>query len=99
MTEESLSPQEFEHLMALAQRLEADTHFMAWVMKRYQLTENLTVEALAQRLNTTPQLLTRLALCKRPDFTAVEFPQQLQQLANYTGIQAAAIEMMLRATS
>jgi hypothetical protein len=69
---------------------------MAWVLETYRKQERLSQEQLITQLKTTPPMLERLALCRRPDSEMITFAQQVRQLADYAHIDAALISSVLR---
>jgi len=95
MTPDNPASQASDHLLALARRLEQNPAFMASVLKQYREQTNLTELALIAQLETTPDRLVRLALCKRPDRNSPQFAEQLQQLADYTGIPVDHLQTLL----
>jgi hypothetical protein len=93
MTEESTAS-----LENLARKLRDDPRFIAYAMWIYQQREGLDGCALGLRLQTDSGMLTRLALCRRPDPNAPSVPEQLRELSNYTGINEALLTEVLAAT-
>ncbi|MBE7556753.1 MAG: hypothetical protein HS126_37380 [Anaerolineales bacterium] len=69
---------------------------MAQVLAAYQKQERLSDQALIAHLNTTSKMLTRLALCKKPDPNSSEFANQIRQIASYTEIEVAQIASIVR---
>lgn len=83
-------------LTGIAEHLRHNPDFMAETLGLYQQQEGLTDERLAQRLGISQALLLQLALCKRPNPTAKNFSVQLQQLADYTGIEPHKLSSIIR---
>jgi hypothetical protein len=96
MTETAISPDGLRQLAGLASRLQNNPAFMAHVLAAYQKQERLSDEALAAQLKSTPAMVVRLALCKRPDATSSKFADQVRQIAAYTGLDAAQLAQMIR---
>ena len=83
-------------LAALAVRLRANQAYMAWALGEYGREEHLGEDEVASVLGLDPTMFTRLALCRRPDSTRPDFGQQVQQIAEYTGMDAAVLAALLR---
>lgn len=94
MTDRAVHPDVDRHLARFARRLRNDTSFMSGVLAVYQMQEHLSDEALAEQLQITPPMLSRLALCRRPQ--ADRFAEQVRQIAAYIGVNAAALAQMIR---
>lgn len=80
----------------IASRLSANPSFMAHALRRYTEMENLTAEQLALELGTLPELVDRLALCRRPASDDPAFAERVRQLADYTLIDAGSLANVLR---
>lgn len=96
MTETAISPDGLKPLAGLASRLQNDPAFMAHVLAAYQKQERLSDEALAAQLKSTPAMVVRLALCKRPEASSPKFADQVRQIATYTGLDAAQLAPIIR---
>jgi len=96
MTETPVSLRVTKQLSGLVRRLRDNPDFMAFVLAAYQRQERLSDDALAKYLNTTPAMLPRLALCKRPASNSPQFADQVRQIAAYTDIDAAKLANMVR---
>ena len=96
MTEAKMISDVAEQLSGLARRLQNNPGFMAQVLAAYQRQERLSDQALMAHLNTTSKMLTRLALCKKPDLNSSEFANQIRQIASYTEIEATQIANIVR---
>lgn len=83
-------------LERLAERLEKDPQFMAFLLKRYCGVEGWTVDRMIDFLKTDKSTYTRLALCKRPEADASNFAEQVRQIAEYTQILAGLIAGIVR---
>jgi len=53
-------------------------------------------EDFAQELGTLPALVSRLAVCKRPDSSSARFAEQVRELADYSLIDEARLAGILR---
>lgn len=96
MTETAASPNVFKQLAGLASRLQNDPAFMASILAAYQKQERLSDETLAAQLKSTPEMMVRLALCKRPESTSSRFADQVRQIAAYTNLDAAQLAQIIR---
>lgn len=79
-----------------AQRLRSDSQFMSYALSLYQEQEGLSAEELAEEIGAMPAILTRLALCKRPDPGSPQFAQQVREIADYTLIDEGQLANLLR---
>lgn len=96
MTETTMSPNVFKQLAGLASRLQNDPAFMAYVLTIYQKQERLSDDALAAQLGSTPEMLARLALCKRPEVSSTKFADQVRQIAAYTNTDVTQLANIVR---
>ena len=71
-------------LSALALKLRRDPRYMAYALAAYQQQENLSDKELAETLSILPELIVRLALCRRPAASAPQFAEQVRELADFT---------------
>lgn len=99
MAKTSVSSRVTKQLAGLAHRLRDNPDFMAHVLATYQKREHLSDDALAKHLNTTPAMLSRLALCKRPASSSPQFADQVRQIATYTDIDAGQLASIVRQVS
>lgn len=90
------SQEPFAVLSALARRLRNDPRYMSYVLAVYQRQENFMDVDLAQVLGTLPALVSRLAVCKRPDSSSAQFAEQIRELADYTLIDEVQLAGILR---
>jgi hypothetical protein len=96
MTQDALSK---SPLTGLVRRLQANPRFMAYALTVYQEQEGFEEEELAQALGIMPEILSRLALCKRPDERSPEFAAQVREIADYTLADEAQLANLLRQIS
>lgn len=83
-------------LARLAQQLSADPTFMSSLLHKFQVQERLDTDSLAKHLRLSPESLTRLALCKRPQSDQPEFTAQVHQIADYAGLNSATLARLIR---
>jgi hypothetical protein len=95
----TMSESDNPFLKSLARRLEIDPRFMAYALAQYQLQEGIEVEGLTQSLGLMPEMLTRLALCLRPDCRSPQFAAQLREIADYTLADEGSLANLLRQVS
>lgn len=86
----------FSRLATLTDRLQSDPAYMAWVLHAYRRAEGLTTDRLVSRLGTSADMLTRLAICKRPVADSPQFAAQVLQIADYTAIDAGLLANVIR---
>jgi hypothetical protein len=82
-------------LSEIAGRLSNSDNFMAHALQLYQQSAGLNNQDLAQELGTSQSTVLRLALCKRPESGTRAFACQVQQIADYTGINIEQIFAIL----
>jgi hypothetical protein len=88
--------QSIQLLTALARRLRDDPRYMAHVLAVYQQAERLDDAALANSLGAAPEMLLRLALCRRPEAHAPDFAGQVRTLADYTLLDETQLARVIR---
>lgn len=86
----------FTAMTELANRLRTDPNYMSYVLFKYQAQERLADSALAVELGTLPELVVRLALCKRPSSQSATFANDVRLLAEYSLIDEARLANILR---
>lgn len=86
-------------LTRLARRLQSDPRFMAYALAVYCEQEGIDEEELAQVLGIMPEMMSRLALCKRPDDRSPEFAAQAREIADYTLADESQLANLLRQIS
>ncbi|MGA9768029.1 MAG: hypothetical protein WBV94_03250 [Blastocatellia bacterium] len=82
-------------LAALAERLQDNPDFMAYVLAVYKKAKNLEDPALCKMLEAVPEMIVRLALCKRPRRLSVDFADQVRELSDFTLIDEAALSRII----
>jgi len=96
MADMTVSAKVGKYLAGLAHRLRDNPSFMAYVLTVYQAQERLHDDALAERLGITLDMLSRLALCKRPAAESVGFADQVRQIAAYTNVNPMVVANVVR---
>ena len=90
------SPRTLRQMHELAVRLKSDPNFMSWIFATYQKQERVSETKLIDILNTTPDMLYRLALCKRPNSNRPEFLKEIHQLSDYASIDPIRLANLIR---
>jgi hypothetical protein len=85
-----------ENFRLLARKLASNPNYMANVLVLYQEEQGLDEERLARILGTTPEMILRLALCKRPDTSSVDSDDQIRELSDFTLIDEATLAGVLQ---
>jgi hypothetical protein len=85
-----------EMFKPLAQKLASNPDFMAHVLAVYQKQEGLDEDGVAYRLGTLPEMMVRLALCKRPIANSRDFDDRLSELSDFTLIDEAILAEVLQ---
>jgi hypothetical protein len=85
-----------EQLKLLAKRLQTNEEFMSFVLAAYQRREHIDDDHLMVQFNTTPEMLIRLALCKRPNTNVASFSSQLREISAYTKIDPGLLANVIR---
>ena len=96
MIDTNRNGKEIQLLAVLAERLRRNPQFMAHVLSTYQQRMGLDDESLAAELGTTPEMVVRLALCKRPDVKSPSFDGDLRELCGYTLADEDALSQVIR---
>jgi hypothetical protein len=73
--------------------------FMAYVLARYQDQEGLSDEDLANLLGTLPDLVCRLAMCRKPEADSANFAESVRQIADYTLVDESLLANIIRQVS
>jgi hypothetical protein len=80
----------------LAHKLASNPNFMAHVLAVYQNQQGLDEEGIARKLGTLPEMIVRLALCKRPDASSADFDDRISELSDFTLIDEASLTEVLQ---
>ena len=85
-----------DQLKLLALKLKENHDFLAWVLSTYQQKEHIDEERLVAQLKTTPEMLVRLALCKRPNPNSSTFASQIREISTYTNTDPIDLANIIR---
>jgi hypothetical protein len=83
----------------LVKRLRGNSEFMAYVLARYQDQEKISDDNLPAVLGTLRDLVSRLAVCRRPDTDAGDFAARVREIANYTLVDELLLASIIRQVS
>jgi len=82
-------------LSHMANRAAARTYFLAGAIQAYQERHQLDRQALANWLGITPETLTLVELCGRPDPTEARYEQDIEAIASEFEFDPAKLETIL----
>ena len=91
-----MDPNSGSAFLQLARRLRHDPRFMSHALATHYRQDELDVVPLAEDLGISPDLLIRLALCRRPETAFEEFANQVTEIADYTLTDEAQLASLLR---
>jgi hypothetical protein len=80
----------------LADRASRDSFFLGEVLAEYEAIEGIDDHQLAIELQCSPEVLARLALCRRPDDQEGKFREDIHRIAAYASCNADALARLLR---
>jgi hypothetical protein len=83
-------------MQSLASRLRNNPTFMAHSLCIYQQHKGIDEEDIARELGTIPEMVLRLALCRKPQNNSHTFEEQIAQLSDFTLIDGAKLKEMIR---
>jgi hypothetical protein len=86
-------------MQLLAEQLKCDPDFMAFVLNQFCEQENLAFAELPTVLDILPEMLTRLALCRKPDSHASDFGTRVREIAYYTLADESILANVIRRVS
>lgn len=91
------SEERLESLKKAARLAGKDPYYLGGILETYQRREGLNLEDLARYLGCVPDLLPRLALCRRPDASALRFRAEVETIAERFGLKAENLAQVVRA--
>lgn len=83
----------------LVRHLKGNPDFVAYVLARYQEQEGITDENLPAVLGTLPELVSRLALCRKPDANDANFAASVREIADYALVDESLLANIIRRIS
>lgn len=88
---------ETEKLLKLAfKKVDEDSDFMAFVLRKYLETEKISERELLSALNCTLEDYYKLALCRVPKTDAQNFLERLNNISQYTHISALELNKIIK---
>lgn len=75
----------------LAQKLAGNPDYMAHALAVYQKEQGLDEEGVARKLGALPEMIVRLALCKRPKASSEDFEDRISELSDFALIDEAIL--------
>lgn len=85
-----------KRINALAQRLRTDQFFLASALNDYATSEQMDDAALAAALHCSPETLTSLFLCRRPQPEPPAFRQDVDAIATRFSVRADVLAEAVR---
>jgi hypothetical protein len=86
-------------LQLLGEKLRQNPDFMAFVLGQFCTQEGVPLTELPSVLEIRPEMVTRLALCRKPDPEAVDFAERVREIAYYTLADEAVLANVIRRVS
>jgi hypothetical protein len=91
--------EELRLLKLVSSEAEADSSFIAFLMKKYQEMENISKEEIISRLHCSEEDYVMLNLCKIPDINASDYTSRLEEIANYTNSSLTELNKIIKRAS
>lgn len=79
-----------------AERAASEPAFFAHVLREYCAMSGLDLRSLATKLGCNIHDLTRLALCRKPDFDAPKWHEDLEKIAHFVHVDSQLLLQLLR---
>lgn len=79
-----------------ARKVEADSGFIAFLMKKYLEFENISEEEVLSTLHCTAEDYYKLNLCRVPDINANDFASRLNNISQYTNSSAIELNKIIK---
>jgi hypothetical protein len=79
-----------------AERAVSEPAFFAHVLREYCVMFGLDLRSLATKLGCNIQDMTRLALCRKPDFDAPKWREDLEKIAHFAHVDSQLLLQLLR---
>jgi hypothetical protein len=95
----STNPNPISAINELVKQLKGNPDFLGYVLARYQEQEGISDENLPAALGTLPELVSRLALCRKPDADAASFATSIREIADYTLVDESLLSDIIRQVS
>ena len=85
-----------ELIRIAAERAASEPAFFAHVLREYCAMFGLNQRSLATKLGCKIDDVTRLALCRKPDFDAPKWHEELEKIAHFVHIDSQLLLQLLR---
>ena len=85
-----------EILRIAAERAASEPAFFAHALREYCAMFGLDLRSLATKLGCNIHDMTRLALCRKPDFDAPKWHEALEQIAHFVHVDSQLLLQLLR---
>lgn len=92
----NLDKNTLHQMQKMANKLQDNPLYMAWVISVFQKQEHITGYQLIELIKTNEESIAKLSLCKRPKTDSAEFAKQLKQISEYTNIDITFLANMIR---
>jgi len=79
-----------------AERAASEPAFFAHVLREYCVMFGLELRSLATKLGCSIHDMTRLALCRKPDFDAPKWHEDLEKIAHFAHVDSQLLLQLLR---
>jgi hypothetical protein len=79
-----------------ARKVEADSGFIAYLMKKYLEFENISEQEVLSTLHCTMEDYYKLNLCRVPDINASDFVSRLNNISQYTNSSAIELNKIIK---
>jgi hypothetical protein len=94
-----MNPNVNSAMQLLAEKLRGDPDFMAFVLDQFCRQEGISILELPDALGIMPEMVTRLALCRRPNPDTADFAKGIHEIADYTLADEAVLANIIRRVS
>ena len=85
-----------EIVQIAAERAASEPAFFAHVLREYCAMFGLDLRSLATKLGCNIHDMTRLALCRKPDFDAQQWHEDLEKIAHFVHVDSQLLLQLLR---
>jgi hypothetical protein len=79
-----------------ARKVEADSSFIAYLMKNYLAVENISEQEILSMLHCSVEDYYKLNLCRVPDINANDFVTRLNNISQYTNSSAIELNKIIK---
>lgn len=79
-----------------ARKVESDSGFIAYLMKKYLDAENISEQEIQSTLHCSVEDYYKLNLCRVPDINANDFVVRLNSISQYTNTSAIELNKIIK---